>query len=71
MTAAAFKTGKSWATQSESRCGSAEVSTSFSIGAEYRVTKEVWVGASFWQVNDGLDAVLDNTTAFGLNRGFR
>ena len=50
---------------------SAEVSTSFSIGAEYQATKEVAIGAFFRQVNDGLDVALDNTTAVGLNRGFR
>jgi len=50
---------------------SAEVSTSFSIGAEYQATKEVSVGAFFRQVNDGLDVALDNTTAVGLNRGFK
>ena len=50
---------------------SAEVSTSFSIGAEYKATKEVSVGAFFRQVNDGLDVALDNTTAIGLNRGFK
>jgi len=50
---------------------SAEVSTSFSIGAEYQATKEVSVGAFFRQVNDGLDVALDKTTAVGLNRGFK
>ena len=50
---------------------SAEVSTSFSIGAEYQATKEVSIGAFFRQVNDGLEVALDNTTAVGLNRGFK
>jgi len=31
----------------------------------------VSIGAFFRQVNDGLDVALDNTTAVGLNRGFK
>ena len=50
---------------------SAQVSTSFSIGAEYQATKEVTIGAFFRQVDGGIDVALDNTTAVDLNRGFR
>ena len=50
---------------------SAEVSTAFSIGAEYHVSKNVSLGGFFRQVNGVNTLALDNTDAIGLQRGFK
>ncbi len=50
---------------------SAEVSTALSIGAEFQATKNVTIGGFFKHYNNVTTLALDNTTAIGMNRGFK
>ena len=50
---------------------SAEISTAFSVGAEYQVSKSVTVGGFFRQQNSVNTLALDSDDAIGLQRGFK
>ncbi len=50
---------------------SAEVSTAFSVGAEYQATKSVSIGGHFTQYNSVNTLALGNDAAIGLLRGFK